>query len=148
MQIEVNAFTQPEPFEKRDLIALAAEELLKKEQAGLVDQCDLHNFSLNVLSVKRTLVERILRVVKDSCHENPVAELSQKIRHLYDICLIMRKEEYQDFCRNEEFTALCQRCIQDERTAFLKYSEYLEKPLIEAPLFSAFDSWIPSLKSI
>ena len=109
--IEVNAFTQPEPFEKRVLSSFIAEMLAGKQRSDLIEQYGLHDFSLNVLSVKRTLVEKILRIIRDSYHENPIAELSRQIRHIYDICLIMRKEEYQDFCQNKEFSSLCQKCI-------------------------------------
>ncbi|MYB35325.1 MAG: nucleotidyl transferase AbiEii/AbiGii toxin family protein [Gammaproteobacteria bacterium] len=146
--IEVNAFTQPEPFERRDLSTLIAEVLVGKERADLVDRYNLHDFSLNVLSVKRTLAEKVLRSIKDSYHKNPIAELSRQIRHLYDICLIMRKEEYLDFCRNEEFLTLFQQCIEDERINFSNNSECLEKPLSEAPLFSVFETWHPSLESV
>ena len=89
----------------------------------------------------------MLGVIKDSYHDEPVAELSRRIRHLYDICLILREEEYQDFCRSEEFSTLCQQCIEDEKAGFFKYSECLEKPLSEAPLFSEFENWRPSLES-
>ena len=107
--VEINASTQPEPFEKRELKTFIAEVLVEIEQEDRIDQFDLHGFSINVLSVKRTLVEKMLGVIKDSYHDEPVAELSRRIRHLYDICLIMREKEYQDFCRNEEFSTLCQQ---------------------------------------
>ncbi len=76
-----------------------------------------------------------------------MAELSRRIRHLYDICLIFQEDEYRNFCRSEEFSTLCQQCIEDERVGFFKYSECLEKPLSDAPLFSEFESWSESLES-
>lgn len=144
--VEINAFTQPEPFEKRELKAFIAEVLAEKEQEDLIGQFGLHGFSINVLSVKRTLVEKMLGVIKDSYQDDPIVELSRRIRHLYDICLIMREKAYQDFCRTEKFSALCQQCIEDEKAGFFKYSECLENPLSEAPLFSKFESWRPFLE--
>lgn len=36
-------------------------------------------------------------------------------------------------------------CIEDEKAGFFEHSDCFEKPLIEAPLFSYFESWRTSL---
>ena len=58
--VEVNAFTKPEPFESRELQTLIAEVLAKKGEPELVTQYALEGFSVNVLSVRRTLVEKLI----------------------------------------------------------------------------------------
>ncbi len=119
---------------------------MAKEREDLIEQYELEGFSINVLSVKRTLVEKLLGAIKDSYQEDPVARLSQRIRHLYDICLIMRQEEFRAFVASKEFIRLCHACIEDEKQGFFDYSECLELPLGDAPLFSEFRSWMPSLQ--
>ena len=145
--IEVNAFTNPEPFEKCELQTLIAEFLVNQNRQDIVDQYNLHGFLINVLSVKRTLVEKILGVVKDSYDEDPVAKLSDRIRHLYDICLILKHDEYRDFIISSDFKRLSDICITDEKSDFLSHSNCFEKPLKEAPIFSEFDNWSTSLGS-
>ncbi|MEE8059029.1 MAG: nucleotidyl transferase AbiEii/AbiGii toxin family protein [Pseudomonadales bacterium] len=88
--IEVNAFTNPEPFERMTLQSAIAEELINNDREELVKLFQLQGFDIDVLSVRRTLTEKILGVIKDSYHENPVAKLSDRIRHLYDICMILK----------------------------------------------------------
>lgn len=143
--VEVNAFTNPEPFESRELQTLIAEMLSGKGETELIAQYALDEFSVNVLSVRRTLVEKMLGVIKDSYNEDPVAKLSDRIRHLYDICQILKHDEYRDFVTSEEFQPLCDLCIEDERAGFFEHSDCLEQPLAGAPIFSQFKDWRSSL---
>jgi len=145
--IEVNAFTRPEPYELRQIQTLISEILPSLDRADLITQFGLESFSVNVLSVKRTLVEKMLGVIKDSYNENPVARLSDRIRHLYDICLILRQDEYKAFVQSPEFVPLCKVCIADEKEGFFGYSDCFEKPLADAPLFSEFEKWRPALEA-
>jgi len=145
--IEINSFTTPEPFESRKLQTFIAEVLDKKSEHDLIAQYDLEHFSINVLSVRRTLTEKILGVIKDSYHEHPASRLSDRIRHLYDICLILKHDEYRDFVASNDFKPLYELCIKDEQTGFFRDSSYLERELIEAPLFSKFTDWRSSLNT-
>jgi len=139
--VEINSFTNPEPFESRKLQTLIAEVLAQIKQSELISQYSLENFSINVLSVSRTLVEKMLGVIKDSYNEAPVAKLSDRIRHLYDICLILKHDEYRNFVTSDDFKSLCNICIEDEKAGFFAYSNCFDKALIDAPLFSKFKDW-------
>ena len=145
--IEVNAFTHPEPYELRPIQTLIAENLSKIDRADLIVRFGLEGFSVNVLSVRRTLVEKMLGLIKDSYSPDPLARLSDRIRHLYDITLILRQEEYRAFVQSDEFMPLCAICIEEEKAGPFENSEYFEKPLAEAPLFSDFDKWRTPLES-
>lgn len=145
--IEVNSFTSPEPFEERHLQTLIAETLIILDRPELIEKYELQSFSVQVLSVSRTLVEKILGVIKDSYHEDAVNKLSGRIRHLYDICQILKHEEYRNFITSSEFTLLCQNCIEDERQIFPKTASLFDTPLADAPLFSQFSKWRPSLET-
>lgn len=145
--IEVNSFTNPEPFESIKLQTLIAEVLAKIDKTDLITQYSLEDFSINVLSVRRTLVEKILGVIKDSYNEEPAEKLSGRIRHLYDICLILKHDEYRDFIIGKDFKPLCNICIEDEESGFFGYSDCFDKPLVDAPLFSNFKDWYLSINS-
>ncbi|MEJ2682142.1 MAG: nucleotidyl transferase AbiEii/AbiGii toxin family protein [Gammaproteobacteria bacterium] len=146
--IEVNAFTRPEPFEPLEIQSLIAEVLVEQSLDDIVGQYALQPFKINVLSIKRTLVEKLLGVVKDSYKDDPVAALAKRIRHLYDLHFILGLEEYQDFLCSDAFSVMCETCIQDEKDGFFGYSDCLEKPLIEAPLFSGFSEWSTKFQQI
>lgn len=144
--IEVNAFTTPDPCEEMELQSLVADFLRKIKQNDLISAHDLNPFMLKVLSVRRTLIEKILAVIKYSDQENAVDILSNNIRHLYDICLIMREETIQKFLGTDEFKHLFHVCIQDDNSFSKEQSNHLGKPLSDAPLFSEFDRWMPALE--
>lgn len=145
--VEVNAFTHPEPYALKDIQSLIAETLIALGRDDLIAQYGLESFQINVLSVKRTLVEKMLGVIKDSYHSDPAARLSVRIRHLYDICLILREDEYREFVQSAEFLQLCETCIEDERAGFLGDAACFDAPLKDAPLFSGFSAWRSSLES-
>ncbi len=139
--VEVNAFTNPEPYEPKQIQSFIAETLSKLGRTDLITKFRLESFSVNVLSVKRTLVEKMLGVIKDSYDKNPVARLSDRIRHLYDICLILRHDEYRTFVQSAEFVTLCKACIDDEKAGFYGNSDCFENSLADAPLFCEFSNW-------
>ncbi|MCF6317847.1 MAG: nucleotidyl transferase AbiEii/AbiGii toxin family protein [Proteobacteria bacterium] len=143
--IEINSFSNPEPFEKIEIRSLITDVLIEQKRQDIIDQYYLHGFMINVLSVKRTLVEKILGVVKDSYEDNPVAKLSNRVRHLYDICLILKHDEYRNFVSSKDFKSLCDICIIDEKTTFLIKADCFDRLLIEAPLFSEFNNWSKSI---
>lgn len=143
--IEVNSFTNPEPFETRKLQTFVADMLTQRDEHDLIKTYELQGFNIQVLSVERTLIEKILGVIKDSYDDDPVQKLSDRIRHLYDICLILKHEKYRDFIAGDGFAALCNKCIEDEQKVFPDTVDFFDKPLSEAPLFSSFTKWRPSL---
>lgn len=145
--IEVNAFTTPEPFEAKPVQTLIADALQTQGRLDLIGQYGLESFPVNVLSVERTLVEKLLGLIKDSYHADPVARLSSRIRHLYDICQILKHREYRAFLEGDAFHAMCAACIEDERSGMFEHAAHLNAPLGEAPLFSNFKDWSPALRA-
>lgn len=145
--IEVNAFANPEPCETKELESFVAQVLDERGEQGLIAQYGLEVFSINVLSVRRTLVEKMLGVIKDSYHENATEELSGRIRHLYDICLILREDEHRKFIESDEFMPLCKACIADEEAGYFGSTECYQKPLSSAPVFSDFETFRVSLET-
>ena len=145
--IEVNAFGHPQPYELRHIQTLIAENLLKLGRDDLIAQFSLQTFPIHVLSVKRTLVEKVLGLIKDSYYQNPVARLTDRMRHLYDICLILRQDDCKVFVQSEAFITLCESCIADEQAGTFEQADSLQNQLSNAPLFSEFSNWRPRLES-
>ena len=144
--IEINAFATPEPLEVLPVQTLVADALLNQGRTDLIEDYGLTDFPVQVLSIRRTLVEKLLGIIKDSYHDDPVGRLSNRIRHLYDICQILKREEHQAFLEGDDFHALCAACIEDERSGGFENAAYLESPLGQAPLFGKFKEWSPALR--
>lgn len=145
--IEINAFTHPEPFERCSLQSFIAEMLSERGEQGLISWFGLEPFDVNVLSVKRTLVEKLLGMIKDSYHPDPSTRLAGRIRHLYDICLILRHKEYRQFVEGTAFAGLCASCIEDEKAGFLQNEHLFDTKLSEALLFNRFADWQAPLET-
>nr|WP_136252513.1 nucleotidyl transferase AbiEii/AbiGii toxin family protein [Ningiella ruwaisensis] len=139
--IEVNAFTHPEPCELKSIETIIAQTLPSLNGTELISNFDLESFQIKVLSVKRTLVEKMLGVIKDSYCDDPVAQLSKRIRHLYDICLILQQTENAVFVESDEFLTLCKICIDEESSGNFFSAKCFNNSLADAPLFNQFSDW-------
>lgn len=146
--IEINAFTNPEPFESKSLETLISEFLTDEGKSDLIEEFGLQPFNIQVLSVQRTLVEKILGIIRDSYNENPVEKLSNRIRHLYDICLILKQSTYREFIVSADFPILCKICISDDFVSSFGQSDFYDRPLNEAPIFSEFENWKKQLSTV
>jgi len=146
--IEVNTFTRPEPCERRPIRSMMTDMLISEGRQDLVEQYDLGPFELNVLSVQRTLIEKLLGIIKDSYFSDPIARLNNRIRHIYDVCMILREATNRDFVSSGEFSGLCERCITDEIESWGEdQTACLREPLHTAPLFHRFNEWWPGIES-
>jgi len=150
LMIEVNSFTTPSPFKKMPIQCLIADVLIQNGLNDVVVEFELEAFELNVLAVERTLIEKVLAVVKHSYHEdNPVGMLQNKIRHLYDIHQIMQCSEIKQYVNKPEFLELCQVCLSEEIDNFGEADADIYKTaLSEAPIFVKFEEWIPELNKV
>jgi len=127
---------------------MIADMLMTENREDLIEQYALYPFELNVLSINRTLIEKLLGLIKDSYSDNPITQLRARIRHLYDITMILRNEEYRHFIESNEFESLCKLCIEDESETWNnEKSHWLKTPLNKAPLFRNIDTWWSELRS-
>ena len=77
--------------------------------AGRPDLMRLHEldpFSIHVLRVERTLCEKIMGLVLAGYEANPGEESRRRIRHFYDVVMIMRVDSYRQFVASDAFVDL------------------------------------------
>ena len=146
--LEINGFAIPEPHETRAIRTLIAEAMEQTGGEDLITKYELEAFSLQVLSVRRTMVEKLLRLIKVSYSPDPVTELSVNIRHFYDLCMILREDEHKAFLESDDLISICRAAVQDDRAGHFQHAEHLDKPLHEAPLFEKFSEWMPALERV
>ncbi|WP_252090358.1 nucleotidyl transferase AbiEii/AbiGii toxin family protein [Pseudomonas sp. MWU13-3659] len=134
--IETNSFTTPEPAEPRPICALIAQALLEKGRAELVEQYELVEFQVMVLCVERTLVEKIFGLVRASQEQDYAHALKQKIRHVYDVCMMLRHERIKGFLDTEQFLEMVEIVADTDRRQFKGSCTWLLEPLHAACLFA------------
>ena len=139
--LETNAFTDPEPFSLMPVRTLIADFLEKTERSDLIEQFGLDAFDINVLDIRRTTAEKILGLIKASRSESPDQAISDKIRHVYDLCMIKRSDETGLFSSGT-LHELIKVVVDSDREQFKEKATWLDEPLHESPLFAqAEDLW-------
>ena len=73
------------------------------EKKKFIPQFELESFKINVLSVKRTFIEKLFAILDYTFEENAEVELGNKIRHLYDLYKLYQLDEIKDFLKTEDF---------------------------------------------
>ncbi len=145
--LEINAFTVPEPSAPLPISALIAEFLNVESHGDLIAQHDLAPFEIDVLSVERTLCEKIMGLIRASYEDDADAALRRQIRHIYDLCMILREKTYRDFLASDGFVNMMGRVREADRSLFAGAERWLAKPAKEAPLLADTQSLWPLLRS-
>tara|TARA_B110000211_G_scaffold9813_1_gene10370 strand:- start:18 stop:509 length:492 start_codon:yes stop_codon:yes gene_type:complete len=109
-------------------------------QKAVAKKFDLQPFSVNVLSEKRTICEKIMSLVRFSYGENPIENLKNKIRHTYDIHQLLKVPEIEAFFLSEDFDEMLTLVGEDDVASFKSKNEWLFIHPKEAKIFSDLDS--------
>lgn len=133
--IEINAFANPYPFKAVKVQSLIAEYLVNNNM-DLIKQLELESFEVNVLGLERTLAEKVLALVRASYNVDPIKELGNKIRHVYDIHMILQSEEFKKYIFLEDFFKRIEETQKDDASNNEFKGEWNELPLSKALLFA------------
>lgn len=95
--LEINRFTPSWPFEPLAIQTYIADFLTGTNQLEVITRFGLDPFRVNVMAIERTFAEKVLGIVKRANMENPLQELSAKIRHIYDLHFLVSHPLIQDF---------------------------------------------------
>ena len=147
--LEINAFADPNPYSKESLTTYIADFLRDTGQEKVITEFGLESFTINVLSRQRTLVEKLMGLIK-ATHEsdNEYDELGRKIRHIYDVHQLIDLKELSDWTESEDFFKLL-KCVHDnDRSVHGKSAEWCNQALGECTLFAEFDKVWGYLESV
>ncbi|WP_239023034.1 nucleotidyl transferase AbiEii/AbiGii toxin family protein [Pontibacter mangrovi] len=88
-----------EPFSEMPVSSYIYEMMKAKGQEELIEKYNMAPFTVQVLSKLRTLCEKIMSLVRFSRSEDLIADLRNKIRHVYDIHQMLKDDELRRFFR-------------------------------------------------
>lgn len=130
--LEINSFAKPTPCSKKSINTYIAEYLSKQEPKA-ISEFELEPFEINVLDMERTFCEKISAVARASYESNyEQNELKNKIRHLYDIHLLL--PYVKDFLDSSAFVELVKDVREDDKTQFGE-TEWTNVQLHTIPIF-------------
>lgn len=145
--IEINSFADPEPVATMLIATLIHDFLVNADRTDLIRQHDLEPFPVHVLSVERTLCEKIMGLVRASHESDALAEFRLRIRHIYDIVMIMRVRKYRDFAESNAFVEMISEVREWDRRSMPSASAWLDPPLKEALIVADAENLWSSLRS-
>jgi len=131
-----------EPYTTANVNSFIYEMMLQNNQQRLIDEYELNPFEVLALNPKRTLCEKIMSLVRFSQTQNPIEDLRNKIRHTYDIHLMLKDDNLKLFFQSGEFEVMLLRVANDDIASFKNNNEWLANHPTTAIIFSdTADTW-------
>jgi len=145
--LEINAFNKPEPVYPLPVCALITDFLKIHDQQLLIDKYHLDRFILFTLGIERTLTEKLVALIKAARSPDALMQLTIKIRHFYDICMILRHADYSIPLYDLTLLPLLQSVVDADRQQFTNAGNWFNEPLDTIPLFCQPEKYWPALNS-
>lgn len=126
-----------EPYGKGEVSSFVYQMLENQNQQSITQEYDLQPFDVNVLSSNRTVCEKIMSLVRFSYSENPLEDLSYKIRHAYDIHALLINHQIRLFFESTDFDDMLLAVAQDDMASFKNNNDWLRFHPAKAVVFEA-----------
>jgi hypothetical protein len=91
------------PSGKREVRSVITQYLEEIGQEGLIAKYNLEKFEVNCIDPRKTICDKISRLVKLSYDEESVNLIAKHIRDVYDLCALYNQEELKAFLFSGEF---------------------------------------------
>lgn len=125
-----------EPYTTGTVSSYIYEMMLKNNQLDVINEYGINPFNVLILSTERTLCEKIMSLVRFSQTEEPITDLSNKIRHTYDIHMMLKDTEINSFFNSTKFDAMLLKVANDDVLSFKNNNKWLSNHPITTILFS------------
>ena len=142
--VEISAFANPFPYERRMIEPFVTTYLRKQYLDDVVAQYHLALFEFNVLSLKQTLCEKTVSLIRFSMSQDPLASLPSKIRHFYDLNALITIKDLEEYVCSVDFVRDVEALVKHDQAAFDEPFGWKEpKDLTQSPLVLDFEKlWV------
>lgn len=134
--LEVSWLGSHEPFTNEEVSCYITELMKVTGQDTLINKHNMQPFTVQVLSKERTFCEKIMSLVRFSQSADPYTDLSNKIRHVYDIHMMLKNESIKTFFESGEFDKMLITVGKDDVISYKNNNDWLSKHPSEALIFS------------
>lgn len=133
--LEITWLGHYEPYTQEKVTSYIADMMQAQGQQEIIKQYSLQPFTVQVLSMTRTLCEKIMSLVRFSRQENPYSGLSNKIRHIYDIHLLLKHPGVMSFFESGAFDEMLVKVGKDDIISFKNNNLWLQQHPATALIF-------------
>jgi predicted nucleotidyltransferase component of viral defense system len=146
--VEINSFANPYPYLQQEISSFITEFLLATNQQAVIEEYGLQAFSLNVLDKRRTMIEKLVSLVRFSFSENPTQAISTKIRHFYDLYYLAQDAECAEYIQSAKFKTDFLELLVHDKEAFDTPEGWRTKDIAESPLITSFPVLWENLRTV
>ncbi len=98
VKLEIGSMVRPDPYGKREIKSYVQQYLEASNLDDVIIDYDLKTISINVLNIERTFLNKVMAVKRHAI----CGSLLKKVRHIYDVSVLMEMDEIKDFLNNKE----------------------------------------------
>ncbi len=124
-----------EPFTIENVDSYIHNLMQQTGQEALTKKYNLQPFKVQALSVERTFCEKIMSLVRFSRVEDPFDELSNKIRHVYDLDQMLGNGSVDSFFKSNDFPKMLQKVGKDDFISYKNNNAWLKDHPCSAIIF-------------
>jgi hypothetical protein len=124
-----------EPYTYKYLDSFVGNMMMQTGQNAIAEANGMMPFEVRVLKPIRTLCEKIMSLVRFSYTKDPIGDLKNKIRHLYDLHQLLLQKEFAKFFNSETFDEMLLKVAQDDIASFKNNNAWLEYHPSDALVF-------------
>ena len=114
-----------EPYTTASVSSFVAEMMMANNQEELIEEYKLNPFEVQVLSLERTLCEKMMSLMRFSFTNDPITDLNNKIRHVYDIDKLLDNKEVNTFFKSPRLDKLLLIVANDDVISFKNNNSWL-----------------------
>jgi len=114
-----------EPYTEMKVSSYIYEMMKGKGQEDLIDKYNLSPFIVQTLGKERTFCEKIMSLVRFSRTENPIPDLRNKIRHVYDVHQMLANDEVERFFASDEFDNMILKVGKDDMRGYKNNNDWI-----------------------
>jgi hypothetical protein len=145
--IEINTYANPYPYIKQDISSFMADYFTTINRQDMIEQYDLKPFSINVLDKRRTIVEKLVSLIRFSFEDDVIKSVASKIRHFYDLYYLVNDKECTEYLQSSEFQKDLSELLIHDQQEFDKPKGWQTKTAKDSPLFQDFPTLWMGLSS-
>ncbi|RKD92643.1 nucleotidyl transferase AbiEii/AbiGii toxin family protein [Mangrovibacterium diazotrophicum] len=138
--VEINTFANPYPFEAKQVKSFITDFLERTNNQHLISQYLIDPFSINVLDKRRTMIEKLVSLIRFSFSENPTTAIASKIRHFYDIYYLFNDMECQEYLKSDNFNNDFAELFKHDQKTFKEPGGWQNKTIATSVLLTDFNS--------
>ncbi len=124
------------PFSDMQVSSYIYEMMKYKGQDELIEQYNMAPFTIQVLSKLRTFCEKMMSLVRFSRTEEPINDLRNKIRHVYDIHQMLKDEEIKQFFESSGFDEMLIKVGYDDMISYKNNNNWIPEHPSTAIIFA------------